>query len=172
LNWIYPGGELKKLLLILLLAATVAHAETYKWIDSEGTVHFSDSLGEIPANYRNSANPLDMNKTPDNKSGLRQDSGASRDESGQNGTDQSGIPSQVEGMKERMMKDEGIMALIRALQDDPEMKALLDDPAMMSALQAGDIGALINSPAFLKILNNPRVREIEKRVNSQGIGTK
>jgi len=63
-----------------------------------------------------------------------------------------------------MMKDEGIMTLIRALQDDPEMQALLSNPAMMSAIQAGDIGTLMNNPSFLKFLNNPRVREIEKKV--------
>lgn len=163
---------MKKLLFILLLAATVAHAETYKWIDSEGTVHFSDSLGEIPATYRKNAKPLEMKRTPNSESGLRQDSGAGRSESGQSTGDQSGVPSQVEGLKERMMKDEGIMTLIRALQDDPEIQALLSNPATMSALQAGDIGTLMNNPAFLKILNNPRVREIEKKVNSQGTGTK
>ncbi len=163
---------MKKLLFILLLAATVAHAETYKWIDSEGTVHFSESLGEIPATYRKSAKPLDMNRTPNSESGLRQDSGAGRSESGQGSGGQSGVPSQMEGLKERMMKDEGIMTLIRALQDDPEMKALLSNPAMMSAIQAGDIGTLMNNPAFMKFLNNPRVQEIEKRVNSQGSETK
>jgi hypothetical protein len=163
---------MKKLLFILLLAATVAHAETYKWIDSEGTVHFSEFLGEIPATYRESARPLEMNRTPNSESGLRQDPGAARSESGQSAADQSGAPSQMERLKERMMKDEGIMTLIRALQDDPEMQALLSNPEMMSALQAGDIGTLMNNPAFLKILNNPRVREIEKRVNSQGTGTK
>ena len=164
---------MKKLLFILLLAATVAHAETYKWIDSEGTVHFSESLGEIPATYRKSARPLETNTTPKSESGLRQDSGAVRNESGQQSSgDQSGASSQVEGLKERMMKDEGIMTLIRALQDDPEMQALLSNPAMMSAIQAGDIGTLMNNPSFLKFLNNPRVREIEKRVNSQGTGTK
>ena len=133
---------MKKLLFILLLAATVAHAETYKWIDSEGTVHFSESLGEIPATYRKNAG------------------------------EHSGVPTQVEGIKERMMKDEGTVTLIRALQDDPEMQALMSDPAMVSALQSGDVATLMSNPDFMKILNNPRVREIEKRVNSQGTGTK
>ena len=52
------------------------------------------------------------------------------------------------------------------------MKALLSNPAMISAIQAGDIGTLMNNPAFMKFLNNPRVQEIEKRVNSQGSETK
>lgn len=36
------GGNMKKLFLVLLLATTVAQAETYKWTDKEGTVHFSN----------------------------------------------------------------------------------------------------------------------------------
>jgi hypothetical protein len=163
---------MKKLLFILLLAATVAHAETYKWIDSEGTVHFSESLGEIPATYRKSARLLEMDSGRNNDSGLRQNPDAPRGESGQRAGDKSNVPSQVEGLKERMMKDEGTMTLIRALQDDPEMQALLSDPAMMSALLAGDVTTLMNNPAFLKILSNPQVREIEKRVNSRSTGTK
>ena len=163
---------MKKLLFILLLAATVAHAETYKWIDSEGTVHFSESLGEIPATYRKTAKPLEMNTTRNGDGGNGLDPGAARSESGQNAGEHLNVPSQVEGMKERMMKDEGTMTLIRALQDDPEMQALLSDPAMVSALQSGDVVTLMNNPDFMKILNNPRVREIEKRVNSQRTGTK
>jgi hypothetical protein len=163
---------MKMLLIILLLAATAAHAETYKWVDSEGTVHFSQSLGDIPTTYRKSARALEMDTTRNGDGSFRQEPGADRSESGQSAGDPSSAPSQVEGLKERMMKDEGTMTLIRALQDDPEMQALLSDPAMMSALQAGDVGMLMNNPAFMKILNNPRVREIEKRVNSQGTGTK
>ena len=163
---------MKKLLFILLLAATVAHAETYKWTDSGGTVHFSESLGEIPAAFRESARPLEMGEVQNGIGSPGNVPAPALSESGQGAVNKSNAPSQVEGMKERMMNDEGIMTLILALQEDPEMRALLNDPIMMSAIQAGDIGTLMNNPVFLKILNNPKVREIEKRVNSQGTGTK
>jgi hypothetical protein len=74
----------------------------------------------------------------------------------------------VEVLKERMMKDDEIMALIGALQNDPEMQALLADPAIQRALQAGDINVLANNPAFLKLLNNPRIREIENKMQQNG----
>ncbi|WP_307726560.1 DUF4124 domain-containing protein, partial [Trichlorobacter sp.] len=32
---------MKKLMLLLLLVTTFAHAETYQWTDGVGTVHFS-----------------------------------------------------------------------------------------------------------------------------------
>ena len=151
---------MKNFFLILLLLATAAQAETYKWTDKEGTVHFSESLGEVPANYRKSAKPLEIDA-----SGATVGSKAPYfSEPRERVEDMASVSPQVEGLKERMLKDEGIMALIRPLQDDPEMQALLKDPAVVSAVQAGDIGTLLSNPRFMKLLNNPRVREIEKKM--------
>jgi len=151
---------MKKLFLILLLAATAAQAETYKWTDKEGTVHFSESIGEVPANYRQSAEQIGID-TGDATTGNR---AASPAEPRQSADDK----ASVEGLKERMLKDEGIMTLIRAMQEDPEMQAILRDPATVSAVQSGDIGALMNNPAFLKLLDSPWVREIEKKLQNGG----
>ena len=151
---------MKKFILVLLLITTVAQAETYKWIDNEGTVHFSESLGEVPANYRKSAKPLGI----DTHETTNKNKTASPAEPRQNAGDFGSVAPNVDTLKERMMKDEGIMTLIRAMQNDPEMQALLSDPAIIRAIQAGDTGTLINNPAFMKLLENPRVREIEKRM--------
>ena len=151
---------MKKLFLVLMLAATVAQAETYKWTDNEGTVHFSESFGEVPANYRKSAKPLGI----DTREIMNNNGAFSSAEPRKNVDGFGSVAPNVEGLKERMLKDEGVMALIRAMQNDPEMQALLSDPAIIRAIQAGDIGTLINNPDFLKLLNNPRVREIEKRM--------
>lgn len=157
---------MKKVILALLLTATVAQAEMYTWIDTGGTVHFSESFAEVPAGYRNSAKPLRM-----------ESSGATHDntavppaESRQRATGRESATPNVEEMKERMLKDEGTMALIRELQNDPEMQTLLRDPAVLRAIQAGDIGTLTSNPDFMKLLNNPRVREIEKGMRQ--VGTK
>jgi clan AA aspartic protease (TIGR02281 family) len=37
---------------ILLLALAPAYTEIYKWVDSDGSVHFSDTLSGIPPEYR------------------------------------------------------------------------------------------------------------------------
>ena len=84
------------------------------------------------------------------------------------GFGQTAITTRMEGLKERMQNDEEIMGLIRAFQNDPEMQSLLMDPAVMSAVQAGDVSALMGNPAFLQLLNNPRVREIEKKLGITG----
>ena len=154
---------MKKLILILLFAASVAQAETYEWTDREGTVHFSDTLAEIPALYRNSATPLGMD-TPTANSGRAVPSATA----GQGADAGGSIAPQVEQLKERMLNDEGTMALVRALMSDPQMQALLNDPAVLRAAQAGDFGALLNNPDVMKLLANPKVREIGKRVQQGG----
>jgi hypothetical protein len=71
---------------------------------------------------------------------------------------------QVRELQEKMLGDDLAMALILSLKDDPEMQALLNDPAVVSAVQAGDLGALTANPRFMKLLDNAKVREIQKRV--------
>lgn len=143
---------MKKLILFLLLLATAAHAETYKWTDSAGTVHFSESLAEVPANYRKSARPLGISTSAG--------SPAATSGSTKNSNDFSGVAA----LKDRMLQDQGVMEQIRALQNDPEMQALLSDPNVIRAVQSGDYSVLVNNPAFLRLLNNPRVKEIGKRM--------
>jgi len=134
---------MKKLFIVFLLLATVAQAETYRWIDSEGTVHFSDSPGKVPAAYRSSAK---MEEAADNSSAA----------------------PQVNELQKQMLQDEGVMALILALQNDPEMQALLNDPAILADIQAGDIRALTGNPDFMKLLNNARVREKVPKKKEKG----
>jgi hypothetical protein len=158
------GDGMKTLLLVLLLAATVAQAETYKWTDTEGTVHFMDSRDQVPAEQLNSTKPPG---TDANKSTTRSIA-VSPAEYRQSVDGYGAVAPQMEELKERMMKDDGTVALIGALQNDPDMLALLSDPSIVHAIQAGDIGTLMNNPVFMKLLNNPRLREIENRVQQGG----
>ncbi|KAF0218529.1 MAG: hypothetical protein FD174_2829 [Geobacteraceae bacterium] len=80
-------------------------------------------------------------------------------------TGQGSVKAQVQGVQEKLMGDNEIMALILSLQNDPDMQALLNDPAVLNAVSAGDINALTGNPRFMELLNNPKVREIQKRVN-------
>jgi hypothetical protein len=41
------------MLVLLLVSASISHAASvYKWVDKEGTVHFTDDLSKIPPEYR------------------------------------------------------------------------------------------------------------------------
>ena len=88
---------------------------------------------------------------------------AARGVAGESG-DKGNVAAQVEELQGRMMNDPEIMALIVSLRDDPEIKALLDDPKVAEALSAGNLDLLTSDPRFRKLLANPRVREIERKV--------
>lgn len=155
---------MKRLLLVVLLMTTVAQAETYRWIDKQGTVNFSDSIGNVPPAYRTGAKSGEAGSNTTLNAIKTISSAESRQQGNNNGL----VAPQVADMKDRMLQDEGVMALISSLQNDPEMQALLGDQAIIRAVQAMDIGALLNNPAFMKLLNNPRVQEIEKRMQQGG----
>ncbi len=80
------------------------------------------------------------------------------------------VTPQLQGLQKQMLGDPGIMALIMALQNDPEMQTLLNDPKVVAAVQAGNIDALLNDPRIVKLLDNPRVREIGERLNNPKAG--
>ena len=161
-----------RLLLIFLLIASSAQAETYKWADSEGTVHFSESRGEIPERFRKNAAPVGIETPPQSFDDAKKNPAQKPGEYRKAGDDQKAVAPMVEGLMEQMQKDESTMTLISALQDDPEVQALLSDPAVLRAAQSGDIGTLMANPAVMKILNNPRVREIGKKYGNFGTGEK
>jgi len=153
---------MKKIFLTLLLVTTVAQAETYTWTDNEGTIHFSDSP-QSPAQARQTSKP------PGVKSKTEPASGSAAATPSRLASDAPGtVTPDMETLKGRMLNDEGTMALIRSLQNEPEMQAILNDPEFLRAIQAGDVSVLTSNPAFQKLLNNPRIREIENRVQQNG----
>ena len=80
------------------------------------------------------------------------------------GEPQKSVSGQVQELQQKMLTDEQTMALILSLQNDPEMQALLNDPALLEAVQAVDLSALTANPRFMKLLDNAKVKEIQKRV--------
>ena len=75
-----------------------------------------------------------------------------------------GVCGQVQVLQQKMLGDDHSMALILSLKDDPEMQALLNDPAVLEAVQTGELTTLTANPRFMKLLDNAKVREIQKRV--------
>ena len=71
---------------------------------------------------------------------------------------------EVRSLQEKMMSDKEVMSMIQSLQDDAAFKKLLEDPETMKAVQTGDVAALMANPQFLKLLNNPTVQDIQKKV--------
>jgi hypothetical protein len=48
------------LLVGILVTAAVAHAVTYEWTDSNGGLHFTDSLDKVPATYLDKVRKVDV----------------------------------------------------------------------------------------------------------------
>jgi hypothetical protein len=76
----------------------------------------------------------------------------------------SGTGAEVRSLQEKMMSDKEVMSMIQSLQDDAEFKKLLEDPEVMKAVQSGDVASLMANPQFMKLLNNPTVQDIQKKV--------
>lgn len=76
----------------------------------------------------------------------------------------SSTAGEVHSLQQKMMNDKEVMSLVQSLQNDPEFKKLLEDPAFMKAVNAGDVAALTADSRFVKLLNNPTVQEIQKKV--------
>lgn len=71
-------------------------------------------------------------------------------------------PAQIdlEAMQSRMLQSPDMLAMIEALQDDPEIMAVLADPAVMAAMAAGDYAALMNHPKILALMHNANVQAV------------
>jgi hypothetical protein len=77
---------------------------------------------------------------------------------------ESSSAAEINALQTRMMSDQEVMGLIQALGNDPEFQKILEDPAIVKAVNDGDVSVLMADPRFLQLLNNPTVREIQKKV--------
>lgn len=57
------AGVLLAFFLILAGAASV-EAQTFRWVDEQGQVHYSEGLGNVPERYRATAQPLPSQRGP------------------------------------------------------------------------------------------------------------
>jgi hypothetical protein len=74
------------------------------------------------------------------------------------------VRNEIQTLQGRMMSDQEIMGLILSLQNDPEFRRILEDPDILDAVNRGDVAALTANPRFLQLLNNSKVREIQKKI--------
>lgn len=49
---------------------------------------------------------------------------------------------------------------------DPQIQTALNDPELKKTIDSGNIQALMNHPAFLKLLTNPKIMVIQKEIVS------
>lgn len=66
----------------------------------------------------------------------------------------------AEGLQQAFQQDPAAMEKILSLQDDPLVKSILDDADTMRAIQAGDLGALMNDPKIRALMSHPTVQDL------------
>jgi hypothetical protein len=116
-------------------------------VGSFGATHLDPSTGSAPGSSGQS--PVD--------SSARSTSGSSqrslRDAA-------PSVPLDLQGMQARMIENPNLLAMIQALQSDPEVQAVLADPEIISALAAGNYALLMNNPKIVALTSNGSIREI------------
>ena len=71
----------------------------------------------------------------------------------------------VDSIKSSIMNSPGVMGIIMALQNDPQMKAVLADPEIMWAVQNLDLQTLSNNPKIKALMDNAKIKRIHSTVN-------
>lgn len=75
-------------------------------------------------------------------------------------------PGQAElaAMQSLIMQNPDLLAMIEALQSDPDVQAVLSDPEIIRAVAAGDLATLMSHPKIIALTGNAKVREVIKEV--------
>jgi hypothetical protein len=74
------------------------------------------------------------------------------------------IDNELKILEESITSDQQIMQMIISLQNDPDIQELLQDAGIMEAVRSGDISTLMSNPKFRKILENPDIQQIQRKV--------
>jgi hypothetical protein len=68
----------------------------------------------------------------------------------------------AEDFQQRLQQDPAAMEKILSLQNDPLVQSILDDAGTMRAIEAGDIGTLLNDPKIRALMSHPTVQELSR----------
>ena len=71
-------------------------------------------------------------------------------------------PAGVQGIKQILMQNQSLFAMIQALQNDPQLMAAMKDPQIMQAIATGDTQTLLNNAAFMRLMQNPQIQRITR----------
>jgi len=76
-----------------------------------------------------------------------------------------GIKSQTDALKTKMVNNPQVMQIITGLMSDPQFQELLKDPQIASAVNSGNMQALMSNEKFMGLINHPKVGEIKDKLN-------
>ena len=79
-------------------------------------------------------------------------------------SEKASVQQEIIAIQQKMIADESIIQLILALQNDPDFQDILQDESIMKAISSGDFNALMTNPKIVKLMNNPSVQEIKRKL--------
>jgi hypothetical protein len=68
----------------------------------------------------------------------------------------------IDRIQSSLSSNKDTVAIIIALQNDPDVQAILADREIMAALQSGNYDALLNNPKIISLMSKPEIRQITK----------
>lgn len=71
----------------------------------------------------------------------------------------------LQALQGLLLGDKEMMGMILALQNDPAIQEILSNPATMEAVNSGDLSTLLSDPTFLKLLEEPQIQTIQKKLS-------
>ena len=72
--------------------------------------------------------------------------------------------AQVQVLQQLLLGDQEILRMILSLLNDPDIQGILEDPSIIEAVNRSDIEALSSNPKFMKLLDNPAIQEITRKM--------
>ena len=72
--------------------------------------------------------------------------------------------AQVQILQQLIMGDQEILRMILSLLNDPDIQGIVEDPSIIEAVNSGDIEALSSNPKFMRLLNNPAIQDITRKM--------
>ena len=132
---------------VTLRDGTVVHGEIQSMQDDVYTIE-TDSLGTIHVS-KTEVRSIDEDGEPASAAGLESSTQGSSIAAGE-----------LDATESKIMQDPKLLAMVLALQNDPDVQAVLADPDITKAVAAGDYTSLLNDPKIIALMHNPKMREI------------
>ncbi|WP_052566994.1 leucyl aminopeptidase [Candidatus Magnetobacterium casense] len=67
-------------------------------------------------------------------------------------------------LQQEMLQNPDILNIVMSLKNDPDFQQVLNDPEIIRAINANDVAALSANPKFTRLMEHPKVREIERKL--------
>lgn len=73
---------------------------------------------------------------------------------------QSSSQEDITDIQGSLLSSPGLLGLVIALQNDPEVQSILQDQEIMALITSWDAQKLESNPKFIKLMENPKIRAI------------